>query len=70
MEWIIAKFRKPAAMQVVDVTVEDPYGSRLSNVGMYRQLEDTWELMIDKHNYQDCKVVAWMERRPVYEGKT
>ncbi len=69
MDWIISKFRKPNNFQAVDVTLLDTSGGRLLNIAIYRELEDTWELLIDKHNYQGCKVIAWKERPAVFEGK-
>ncbi len=69
MDWILFRFRKPANLHHYDVTLQDLDGGRLLNVGIYRALEGTWELLIDKHNYQDCKVIAWRERPAVYEGR-
>lgn len=69
MDWIISKFRKPNNFQAVDVTLQDNDGARLLNIAIYRELQDTWELLIDKHNYEGCKVIAWKERPTVFEGK-
>lgn len=69
MDWVLFRFRKPSNLQAVDVTLEDSDGGRLLNMGIYRELENTWELLIDKHNYQGCKVIAWRDRPAVYEGR-
>lgn len=68
MEWQQFRLKKPHKWGAYDITLDDK-GARLINVGIYRPLEDNWELLIDKHNYQDCKVVAWKERTEPYEGK-
>ncbi len=69
MDWIPVRKKKPHDLHHYDVTLEDTDGSRLWNVAIYRPMENTWELLIDKHNYQGCKVVAWRERTAVYEGR-
>ncbi len=67
--WKIERTHKPEKVNVYDVTLQDLDGARLSNLGIYRPLENTWEILIDKQNYVDCKVVAWKERPEVYAGK-
>jgi hypothetical protein len=69
MEWVSVRKKKPHNLNHFDVTLEEEGGGRLLNVGIYRPLENTWELLIDKHNYQGCKVIAWRERASIYEGR-
>lgn len=66
--WELFRKKKPHKWGAFDVTLDDGGGARLINVGIYRPLEDSWELLIDKHNYQDCKVVAWRDRPEPFEG--
>jgi hypothetical protein len=68
-EWILNTKRLPEKLDAYDVTLIDPYGGRLMNVALFRPENSTWELMTDKHNYQDCKVIAWKHRGDPYHGK-
>ncbi len=67
-DWNLLKNKRPHAIHHYDVTLQDIDGGRLLNVAIYRPLENTWELLIDKHNYEGCKVIAWKERTSIYEG--
>lgn len=68
MEWTLFRKKKPHAVRSYEVTLEDIEGARLLNVAIYRPLENTWHLLIDKDDYEGCKVVAWRERSDVYGG--
>lgn len=68
MNWISKDKAVPAKLDAYDVTLIDINGARLVNVAIFRPLNSTWELLLDKHNYQDCKVVAWKERPEPYDG--
>lgn len=69
MDWVSTRKRLPANLDAYDVTLKDSYGSRLVNVALYRPLNSTWELLTEKHNYEDCKVVAWKKRCEPYLGE-
>lgn len=67
--WIKSTERLPKYdMEAYDVTIECPEGVRIINVAIYKHLNNEWELMIDKHHFKDCKVVAWKQRSKPYEG--
>lgn len=67
--WIPVKTLVPDIdMDSFDVTIETPDGTRLTNIAIYRKKTDEWELMIDKHHFRDCKVIAWQPRVPIYKG--
>lgn len=69
-EWIAKSKRLPDRLDAYDVTLIEPSGdARLLNVALFRSENSTWELLLDKHNYQDCKVIAWKERSEPYQGK-
>lgn len=59
--WYPMYLKEPPHSGVYDVTIETPDGTRLINVG-YLNPQRKWELLIDRHNYQDCFVIAWTER--------
>lgn len=67
-DWIPTKKSVPERMEAYDVTVKEPFGGRLINVAIFRPNNSTWELLIDKHNYADCKVIAWKPRSEPYQG--
>lgn len=68
-EWTKVTDRYPKYdMEAYDVTIECPQGDRTINVAIYRHLNKSWELMVDRHHFQDCKVIAWKERSKPYEG--
>lgn len=56
--WTPIYLKWPYSEGAYDVTIETPDGMRLLNVG-YFDGDKTWTLLIDKHNYQDCHVIAW-----------
>lgn len=68
MEWIRRSKRLPDKLDAYDVTLQDLDDARLINVAIFRPENSTWELITDKHNYQDCKVVAWKPRSEPYQG--
>lgn len=68
MDWILKSKRLPDRLDAYDVTLVDPDGARLVNVAIFRSENSTWELLTDKHNYQDCKVIAWKQRSEPYQG--
>lgn len=59
--WYPMYLKEPEKSGVYDVTIETPDGTRLANVG-YLTPERKWELLIDRHNYKDCYVLAWTHR--------
>lgn len=69
MDWIPVRKRLPDRLDAYEVTVEDVYGGRMVNTAIFRSENSTWELMTDKHNYQDCKIVAWKLRSEPWQGK-
>jgi hypothetical protein len=68
MNWVTIRQRAPTHFDAYDVTLQDWDGGRLINVALFRPEEARWELMIDKHNYEGCKVIAWKERSEPYIG--
>lgn len=68
MEWRVLKKEWPTAFGVYDVTLQDFTGGRLLNVAIFRPEGNSWELLIDAHNYKNCPVIAWQERPEVYRG--
>lgn len=66
--WISVKevLPMPTFEKAYDVTIQTPDGTRLLNVAMLPKLGE-WQLLIDKHNYQDCIVIAWKLRTPPYK---
>lgn len=52
-----------------DVTIEEPLGSRMLRLALFWPTDKRWELVYDKHNYQDCKIIAWAPRRKIYKDK-
>lgn len=68
-DWITVSKRIPDTLDQYDVTIQDLYGGRMVNAALFRPEKSTWELMTDKHNYQDCKVIAWKKRSEPYTGK-
>jgi hypothetical protein len=69
MEWNLRRNKLPTKVDAYDVTLEDSYGARMINVAIFRPENSTWEIITDKHNYIDCKVVAWRPRLEPYQGK-
>lgn len=69
IDWIPKSKRLPDKLDAYDVTLVDMDGARLVNVAIFRPENSTWELMNDKHNYQDCRVIAWKPRSDPYQGK-
>lgn len=69
MSWTPNNKRLPERLDAYDVTLLDALGSRTVNVALFRPSKVTWELMIDKHNYADCRVIAWKERGEPYKGR-
>lgn len=66
-EWNpLTKHLPQVDMEAFDVTIEHPDGIRSLNVAIFRTSNQTWELMIDKYHFNDCKVIAWKERTDYY----
>lgn len=65
--WIAIDFSMPEHLMGVDVTIETPDGARLTNVAVFH-FPGRWELLIDKHHFQDCKVIAWKPRPLPYNN--
>ena len=66
MQWIPVEQDLPRDLiNCVDVTIETPCKTRLCNIAMFYHPK-RWELLIDKHNYQDCKIIAWKSRTEPY----
>lgn len=63
MKWICSDKQLPTEFGVYDVTIEDCCSAvALMNVAMYRPKGEQWELLIDKHNYEGYRVIAWRNR--------
>ena len=66
-DWISVRKELPKDLAAFDVTINDGY-ARLLNLALWWPQKNEWELLVDKHNYSDCKVVAWRERPKAYDG--
>lgn len=67
MSWFLASKTLPDSYVAVDVTLKAMDGTRFLNVG-YLDPAKNWHLLIEKHHYLDCHVIAWKRRTDIYEG--
>ncbi len=69
MDWIPKSKRLPDKLDAYDVTLQDLDGGRMVSVAIFRNENSTWEILLDKHNYEHTKVIAWKPRSEPYQGK-
>ncbi len=68
-EWSSCRKKLPHEFNIFEITLQEPLGARFINMAVFRTPDSSWEILIDPHNYQDCKVVAWRRCASPYEGK-
>lgn len=68
MDWIPKNKKIPERLDAYNVTLEDLDGARMVNVALFRPENATWELLMEKDNYRDCKVIAWKQMSEPYLG--
>ncbi len=66
-EWIPVWEVLPSNLQGVDITLETPDRIRFCNIAIYRT-PNHWEILLDRHHFQDCKIVAWRMRPDPFTG--
>jgi len=70
MNWTCVDREVPKEFGCYDVTIEDCCSdTRLLNIALFRPKGDQWELLLDKHNYEGFRVIAWRDRGEPFDWK-
>ena len=68
-EWNVCRKLLPHTFDIYEVTLQEPLGARFLNMAVFETPNSTWEICVDPHNYQDCKVVAWRRCAELFKEK-